>query len=66
MTEYSFVSIGTAYPPTWKPTPPGKQYGTTILDSSDSEFKMVSKRVMETKGTASIRNIVKVYLTVDT
>lgn len=55
-----FRVIGTAYPPTWKPTPPGKQYGTTILDSSDSEFKMVSKRVMETKGTASIRNIVKI------
>lgn len=41
-------------------TLPGKQYGVTSLDSSDAEFKMVSKRVMDTKGNASIRSIVKI------
>lgn len=52
--------LGSEFPKTWKPIAPGKPYGTTLLTSSDDEFKMVAKKVMDTKGSAAVKSIVKV------
>lgn len=53
------VFPGSVFPPSWKPTPAGKPYGITELSSNESEFKTVTKRLMETKGDAPIRGIIK-------
>lgn len=58
-SENTMKPFGSDFPATWQQQPKDKTYGKTEISSNDAEFKAVTKRIMETKGS-SVKNILKI------